>query len=65
MSLGLDFQGSSERQFEQMRDTNNGYPPSSGDMHDANLDSDHSFSWEMIGLGLEEPLPTPEAINEL
>lgn len=24
-----------------------------------------SFSWEMIGLGLEEPLPTQETINEL
>jgi hypothetical protein len=24
-----------------------------------------SFSWEMIGLGLEEPLPTQETIQEL
>ena len=26
---------------------------------------DDNFSWEMIGLGLEEPLPTQEAIDEL
>jgi hypothetical protein len=24
-----------------------------------------SGSWEMIGLGLEEPLPTQDAVNEL
>jgi hypothetical protein len=24
-----------------------------------------TYSWEMIGLGLEEPLPTQDAINEL
>jgi len=30
-----------------------------------NLDLDDSFSWEMIGLGLEEPMPTQEAIDEL
>ena len=29
------------------------------------LDLDDSFSWEMIGLGLEEPMPTQEAIEEL
>lgn len=29
-----------------------------------NLAYDQS-SWEMIGLGLEEPLPTQEAIDEL
>ena len=26
---------------------------------------DDNFSWEMIGLGLEEPMPTQEAIDEL
>ena len=30
---------------------------------DFNLDQ--SFSWEMIGLGLEEPMPTQEAVDEL
>lgn len=29
------------------------------------IDLDHSFSWEMIGLGLEEPMPTQEAVDEL
>ena len=34
-----------------------------------NLDQTSTFddgmTWEMIGLGLEEPLPTQEAIDEL
>lgn len=30
---------------------------------DFNLDP--NFSWEMIGLGLEEPMPTQEAVDEL
>ena len=32
-----------------------------------NLESgiEEQFSWEMIGLGLEEPLPPQETINEL
>ena len=40
-------------------------------MHDAqilpdfNLSLDANFSWEMIGLGLEEPMPMQEAIEEL
>lgn len=25
----------------------------------------NNFTWEMIGLGLEEPLPTQESIDEL
>ena len=29
------------------------------------LNLDESFSWEMIGLGLEEPMPTQEAVDEL
>ena len=29
------------------------------------LNIDESFSWEMIGLGLEEPMPTQEAVDEL
>lgn len=29
------------------------------------LGMDDSFSWEMIGLGLEEPMPSQEAIDEL
>lgn len=34
-------------------------------MPDMNLGLDDDFSWEMIGLGLEEPMPTQEAIDEL
>lgn len=26
---------------------------------------DDTFPWEMVGLGLEEPMPTSEAVNEL
>lgn len=32
---------------------------------DFNLSLDANFSWEMIGLGLEEPMPMQEAIEEL
>lgn len=65
MPLGVDFQGSVERQIEPMTDTSNQYPPSSGGIPDASLDNDPAISWEMIGLGLEEPLPPQEAVNEL
>ena len=34
-------------------------------MADMNLGIDDSMSWEMIGLGLEEPLPMQEAIDDL
>ena len=34
-------------------------------MGDLNLGLDPNFSWEMIGLGLEEPMPLPEAVEEL
>lgn len=36
--------------------------------HSASLDTSpgaEPFPWEMIGLGLEEPLPSQEVINEL
>lgn len=29
------------------------------------IPSDDEFSWEMIGLGLDEPLPTQEVIDEM
>ena len=32
---------------------------------DIGLELDESFSWEMIGLGLEEPMPMQEAIDDL
>lgn len=63
--LGMDFQGSMERHIEPMTDTGNQYPPSPGGIPDVTLDNDPAISWEMIGLGLEEPLPTQEAVNEL
>ena len=34
-------------------------------MAQIDLDLEQSFSWEMIGLGLEEPMPTQEAVDEL
>lgn len=39
--------------------------PDSQIMPDLDLTLDASFSWEMIGLGLEEPMPMQEAIDEL
>ena len=32
---------------------------------DIALGLDDNFSWEMIGLGLEEPMPMQEAIDDL
>ncbi len=34
-------------------------------MDNLDLGLDTNFSWEMIGLGLEEPMPTQEAVDEL
>jgi hypothetical protein len=31
----------------------------------ANKDGEGEFSWEMIGLGLEEPLPPPDVMEDL
>ena len=39
--------------------------PSTNIIPDIDLAIDENFSWEMIGLGLEEPLPGQEAIDEL
>jgi hypothetical protein len=39
--------------------------PSINAMPDFGFSSSDDFSWEMIGLGLEEALPTQEAIDEL
>lgn len=29
------------------------------------LNLDQSFSWEMVSLGLQEPMPTQEAVDDL
>lgn len=42
-----------------------GMMPDSEIMPNLDLNLDESFSWEMISLGLEEPMPTQEAIDEL
>ena len=39
--------------------------PITNTMPDLGLGLDDGFSWEMIGLGLEEPMPMQEAIEEL
>ena len=39
--------------------------PDSQMMNNLDLGLDSTFSWEMIGLGLEEPMPMQEAIDEL
>lgn len=53
----------------------NGESPQGGPMEDFNFNSNigmpmnnvggGNFTWEMIGLGLEEPLPPQETIDEL
>lgn len=50
--------------FETTRDNNSNISPPAGAMPDFLADLNHS-SWDMIRLGLEEPLPTQEAIDEL
>ena len=42
-----------------------GMMPDSEMMPGLDLNLDESFSWEMISLGLEEPMPMQEAIDEL
>lgn len=39
--------------------------PSVNIVPDIDFAIDENFSWEMIGLGLEEPLPTQDAVDEL
>lgn len=48
--------------FETTIDSN--ITPPAGMMPDLTADLNHS-SWDMIRLGLEEPLPTQEAVEEL
>lgn len=48
--------------FETTMDSN--ISPPAGMMPDLTADLNHS-SWDMIRLGLEEPLPTQEAVEEL
>ena len=45
--------------------TSNFEDPMSNIIPDIDLAIDENFSWEMIGLGLEEPLPSQEAVDEL
>lgn len=45
---------------------NSPQPPQPADTFDFNaIPMQNSFTWEMIGLGLEEPLPPQESIDEL
>lgn len=39
--------------------------PSLGAIPDFGMNSSDDFSWELIGLGLEEALPSQEIIDEL
>lgn len=39
--------------------------PTLGAMPDFSMNGNDDFSWEMIGLGLEEALPSREVIDEL
>lgn len=48
-----------------MHSGGNGGGAAAGGAHQAQAQGQADFSWEMIGLGLEEPLPTQETIDEL
>jgi len=39
--------------------------PSLGMMDDFGINNNGDFSWEMIGLGLEEPLPRQDIIDDM
>jgi hypothetical protein len=52
----------------------NGESPQTGNVEEFNFNNsmpmgmgnmDNSFTWEMVGLGLEEPLPPQDTIDEL
>jgi hypothetical protein len=52
----------------------NGESPQTGNVDEFNFNNsmsmgmgnmDNSFTWEMVGLGLEEPLPPQDTIDEL
>lgn len=53
--------------MEGMLGTSNNFEasPQMNMVPDMDLNIDENFTWEMIGLGLEEPLPTQEAIDDL
>lgn len=50
--------------IETTIDNNSNISPPLGMMPDLTAGLNHS-SWDMIRLGLEEPLPTQEAVDEL
>lgn len=68
MAIGADwemdrrnFNGESPQQGAPMDDFT--FPPTTMGMNMNSVGGD--FTWEMIGLGLEEPLPPQETIDEL
>ena len=65
-AMGVDL-NSQEFMDGIFRSTNNtqNISPGPSIMADVNLGIDEPMSWEMIGLGLEEPLPMQEAIDDL
>ena len=70
MHAGMD-QSMPDETFDAIPDAQHPIPLPSDMMSDAQLISnfdlslDANFSWEMIGLGLEEPMPMQEAIDEM
>ena len=51
--------------MDGLLNTSNFEDPASNIIPDIDFAIDENFSWEMIGLGLEEPLPCQEAVDEL
>lgn len=72
MSVGNPSMGMQDRDMDTFRF--NGDSPTAGNIEDFNFNTNMgmpmnnvggNFTWEMIGLGLEEPLPPQETIDEL
>lgn len=65
-TLPISSMSSNSRPLPQMvENTTSNTIPDQQMMENLDLGLDATFSWEMIGLGLEEPMPMQEAIDEL
>ena len=53
------YSGSASNPIPEAMNTTSDFAP------DMSFGLEDNFSWEMIGLGLEEPMPTQEATDEL
>ena len=63
--MGLGSNGLSTMLPSRTQQQSTPQPDFSANSGEGNLPPDENFPWEMIGLGLDEPLPTQDVINEL